>query len=100
VRDLQLNPNIPSLSYMKSEYCLLKLKEAIRLQNKLLMQYNTDSIAKREIGKMFDQAMAAGINVKDWPSTIPISRVLREMKLAGEQIQKYSKIGKPTELIK
>lgn len=90
---------ILSETYMKSEYCLLELKEAIRLKKKVLMPYNTDSISKKEIGKMFSQAKEAGIFAKDWPSAFPISRGLYEMKLAVEQIQKLSRTAEPIKLI-
>merc|ERR1719357_2220139 len=91
---------ILSQNYMKSDFCLLELREAIRLQKKILMAYNTDSVAKREIGELFKQAKEAGICAKDWPSAFPISRGVIELKSALEIIKIYSKKStKPIELI-
>lgn len=91
---------ILSQKYMKSNFCLLELREAIRLQKKILMAYNTDSVAKREIGDLFKQAEEAGISAKDWPSAFPISRGNDELKSALKTIRKYSKKPtKPIELI-
>lgn len=80
-----------SRSYMKSKYCLLQLKEAIRLKKRIWMFYNTDSITKKDLRTLLSEAEDQGIPTEDFPSAMPISTGLNETRLAVKVVLRVSK---------
>jgi len=80
-----------SRSYMSSKYCVLELKEALRLEKRICMFYNTDSIAKMDIGPLLTEAELQGISMEDFPSAMPISTGLSEVSLAVKKVRSLSK---------
>jgi len=58
--------------YFDSAYCSGELVQAINLGKKVRMCFNTDMMAKVQIGNQFGKASKLGINVEDWPSAIGI----------------------------
>jgi len=78
-----------SRSYMSSKYCLLELKEALRLEKRICVFFNTDSISKTDVGTILTEAEDQGIPMEDFPSAMPISTGLSEMSIAVKKIRSF-----------
>lgn len=62
-----------SKGYFDSRFCVLELKYAIKLKKDAIMVYNTDNMAKSDIGGQLAKAKEAGIELADWPSALQIN---------------------------
>jgi len=82
--------------YFDSEFCRLEFNHAIDSGKEAIMVYNTDQIAKGSIHKELTKAKNNGVNLRDWPSALPIST---EKSVFEAQLKKILRM-KPMKLVR
>jgi len=94
VRECKYFLLILTQGYFDSEFCRLEFNHAIDYGKEAIMVYNTDHIAKGSIHKELTKAKNHGVNLRDWPSALPIST---EKSLFEAQLKKILRM-KPMKL--
>jgi len=96
VRECKYFLLILTQGYFDSQYCRLEFNHAIDAGKEAIMVYNTDQIAKGSIHKELTKAKNNGVNLRDWPSALPIST---EKSVFEAQLKKILRM-KPMKLVR
>jgi len=86
---------ILSKEYFDSKWCLKEVKKAMELKKKFLMVFNTDQMAKKEIGALMGKGEKLLGKGKNWPSALPMSTDETMIDAMFAQLMKHAATAEP-----